>query len=185
MTLFFLTDLQTFHIWYAEGAYPAGISEEMWCKHLFHDRKKSNSGEHSAVLAMDASFCSGIPCCAALTAAGKEKWNAAWAKSPVIKNSYSCLKKAKTNPTTFTKKPKVPSKERAWLCPQHPVDWAPFPSLPGRAEELHNGLAGRWALVSFGKHPSNAAVRTAGSFFSKHELLAGVAVVWHQISGAS
>lgn len=35
--------------------------------------KESNSGEHSAVLAMDASSCSEVPCCAALTAAEKGK----------------------------------------------------------------------------------------------------------------
>lgn len=55
----------------------------------FMIRKESNSGELSAVLAMDASSCSEVPCCAALTAAEKGKWNAAWAKSPVIKNSCS------------------------------------------------------------------------------------------------
>lgn len=55
----------------------------------FMIRKESNFGEHSAVLAMDASSCSEVPCCAALTAAEKGKWNAAWAKSPVIKNSCS------------------------------------------------------------------------------------------------
>lgn len=46
--------------------------------------KESNSGEHSAVLAMDASFCSQVPCYAALTAAQKGKWNT---ESPVIKNT--------------------------------------------------------------------------------------------------
>lgn len=95
--------------------------------------KESNSGEHSAVLAMDASFCSEVPCYAALTAAEKGKWNTAWAKSPVIKNSCSSWKKPKPNHTTFTKTRSPRQGKAAWLCPQHPADWAPFPSPPGKS----------------------------------------------------